>query len=62
VLGILDQVELHHGEHSQSPPYSELQIVGTCLSPRLRAELREYGFVRFENFEDGFVAYKLAAY
>ncbi len=61
LLDILDAVELHHGEHSQSPPYSVLRVVGTPLSPRLREELGEYGFVRFEDSADGFVAHKLAA-
>jgi hypothetical protein len=61
LLGILDAVDLHHGEHSQTPPYSELRVVGTPLSARLRAELAEFGFIRYEDSSDGFVAYKLAA-
>jgi hypothetical protein len=61
LLGILDAVELHHGEYSQTPPYSVLQVVGTSLSPRLRAELDECGFIRYEDSPDGFVAYKSAA-
>jgi hypothetical protein len=61
LLDILDAVESHHGEHSQSPPYSVLRVVGTPLSQRLRRELGECGFVRFEDSADGFVAHKLAA-
>jgi hypothetical protein len=61
LLNILSTVELHHGEDSQSPPYSMLRVIGTPLSPRLRRELGEYGFVRFEDSADGFVAHKLAA-
>jgi hypothetical protein len=61
LLGILDAVDLHHGEYSQTPPYSELRVVGTPLSPRLRAELAEFGFIRYEDSSDGFVAYKLVA-
>ena len=61
LLGILRDVEIHHGEQSQSPPYSILHVVGTPLSPRLRVRLDECGFVRYENSSDGFVAYKLAA-
>src|SRR5215510_11910515 len=48
LLDILDTIESHHGEHSQSPPYSVLRVVGTSLSPLLRRELEECGFVRFE--------------
>src|SRR5882672_4750261 len=48
LLSILDQVELHHGEYSQSPPYSVLHVVGTGLSGRLRTELEGCGFKQFE--------------
>ena len=61
LIDILDQVELHHGEYSQSSPYSALQVVGTELSRRLRAELESYGFNRFEHAPDGFLAHKTAA-
>jgi hypothetical protein len=61
LIGILDQVELHHGKYSQSPPYSALQAVGTGLSRRLRAELESYGFRQFEDTSDGFLAHKTAA-
>lgn len=58
LMDIVGQVELHHGEFSQSPPYSELRVFGSPLSPRLRAEFGKLGFVRFEDLEEGFVAYK----
>jgi hypothetical protein len=61
LISILDQVELHHGEYSQLPPYSALQVVGTGLSRRLRAALESYGFGQFEDTPDGFLAYKTAA-
>ena|SRR3989442_15403212 len=61
VLSILGQVELHHGEYSQSPPYSALQVVGTGLSQRLREEFEIYGFKQFEDAPDGFLAHKTAA-
>src|SRR6266853_45312 len=54
LLSIIDQIELHHGEHSQSPPYSALRVIGTALSERLRTELDSYGFVQFEAASDGF--------
>jgi hypothetical protein len=61
LLGILRDVEIHHGEQSQSPPYSTLHVVGTPLSSRLRATLDETGFISYEDLSDGFVAHKLAA-
>ena len=60
LLGVLNSVEDHHGEYSQTPPYSILRVVGTVLTPRIRAPLESYGFVKFEDLRDGFVAHKLA--
>lgn len=59
LLMILKQVELHHGENWQMPPYSTLQVVGTYLTDSLRSQLRDYGFGTFEDTPDGFVAYKI---
>lgn len=61
LISILDQVELHHGEYSQSQPYSELCVTGTVLSAELRKELECYGFKKFEAVQDGFLANKVAA-
>lgn len=60
-VSILDQVELHHGEYSQSPPYSELCVTGVGLSAGLREEMEAYGFKQFEAISDGFHAHKVAA-
>src|SRR5690349_18727044 len=60
LVGILDQVDLHHGEYSQSPPYSVLRVVGVGLSRPLREELESYGFRQFEDTPDGFLAHKTA--
>jgi len=60
LLGALNLVEEHHGAYSQTPPYSILRVVGTVLTPRIRAQLESYGFVKFEDLRDGFVAHKLA--
>ena len=59
LLGVLNPIEEHHGQYSQTPPYSVLRVVGTVLTPRIRAQLESYGFVKFEDLRDGFVAYKL---
>ncbi len=61
LLGILGTIQLHHGEYSQSPPYSELRVIGTALTPRLRSELSEYDFADYEDLPDGFVAHKRPA-
>ena len=58
LLNILSTLEEHHGQNSQTPPYSVLRVVGTSLSPRVKTELEIFGFARFENSSDGFIAYK----
>ena len=61
LVSILDQIELHHGEYSQSPPYSVLCVYGASLSCELRKELECYGFTEFEATDYGFVGHKMAA-
>jgi hypothetical protein len=61
LISILDEVELHHGEYSQSQPYSELYVYGVSLSGELRKELECYGFNEFQATDYGFVAHKMAA-
>jgi hypothetical protein len=61
LLGVLDSVEEHHSEHSQTPPYSILRVIGAALSPRIRAELESYDFIKFKDSPDGFVAHKVSA-
>ncbi len=60
LLGVLNAVEDHHCEYSQTPPYSILCAIGTVLTPRIRVRLESYHFVRFEDLPEGFLAHKLA--
>jgi hypothetical protein len=52
----LDTIELHHGFHSANPPYTVLEIFGTPLSERIKAELSRYGFNEFRPQSEGFNA------
>lgn len=61
LLGVLAPVEDHHGEYSQTPPYSSLRVIGTVLTPRIRERLESYDFVKFDDFPEGFIAHKSAA-
>jgi hypothetical protein len=61
LVSILDEIDLHHGEHSRFPPYKSLCVSGTELSAELRGELESYGFNAFDITSDGFVANKVAA-
>lgn len=55
-LGVLDRVDLHHGEHSATPPYSLLEVVGCAPSEGVRAALAELGFDVGVGTPDGFSA------
>lgn len=53
---ILPQVDLHHGEYSQSPTYDSVEVFGTSATAELRDAFSEYGFtISFER-ADGFRA------
>lgn len=56
VVMILPQVELHHGQHSQSPPYRALEIFGTEADDGLRRVFSGYGFTISDERIDGFRA------
>jgi hypothetical protein len=58
LLGVMPDIDLHHGGHSQVPAYSELRVIGAALNERLRADLGHYGFDTFNETVDGFVARK----
>lgn len=56
LISQLNTIDLHHGEYSSDPPYTILEIIGTHLTSRLKAELSEFGFHEFEETSDGFRA------
>ena len=56
VLGTLDTIDLHHGEHSATPPYSLLEVIGCPASESIRAALAELGFSVVAATTEGFSA------
>jgi hypothetical protein len=56
---LLEQVELHHGPHSQTRPFSILEIVGAELTPEAQTSLEESGFSNVKATPRGFRATKL---
>lgn len=52
----LDTIDLHHGTSSANPPYTVLDVIGTLITARLKAELGEYGFDDFQETPQGFRA------
>lgn len=58
LLDELQNIDLHHGEHSHKPPYSVINVVGTVCTDLISRELEEYGFVKHEPTPEGFMAIK----
>jgi hypothetical protein len=53
---ILPQVDLHHGEYSQSPAYDSIEVFGVSATPNLRDAFSDYGFTISTERADGFRA------
>jgi hypothetical protein len=53
---ILPQVELHHGEYSQSPAFDSIEVFGADATPNLRDAFSKYGFTISSERPDGFRA------
>jgi hypothetical protein len=56
LLAELDSIDLHHGIYSADPPYTILEVLGTPLTARAKAELSAYGFNEFHSNSAGFTA------
>jgi len=56
LINELDTIDLHHGPYSASPPYTVLDVIGTAITARLKAELGEFGFDDFQETAQGFRA------
>jgi hypothetical protein len=57
LIAQLDDIDLHFGADSYPEnPYVGIQVVGLALSEQVEAELRQRGFERFRETEDGFEA------
>lgn len=54
LISIMQQVEIHHGRWSADPPYTELEVIGTPLTDRIKAVLSQYGFNEFHTTASGF--------
>jgi len=60
-LGILDDLELHHGEPWAGPGIAAIEVVGTELTAEARTALRECGYEPAEILPNGFRAVRANA-
>jgi hypothetical protein len=56
--GMLENIELHHGKYSRSPPYGRLEVYGAELNDEFRRELESYDFREFAVKANHFEARK----
>lgn len=56
LINELDTIDLHHGSYSAHPPYTVLEVIGSSISLRLKAELSQVGFDEFQETSEGFRA------
>ncbi len=55
VLDQLSTIDLHHGESSHDPAWSQIEVYGVRLNDALRAAWQEYGVNEFRETPEGFV-------
>ena len=58
LLGVMSELDLHHGEMSHEPPYSVGNVIGVAWSDKIARELAEYGFEKHDLTSEGFVTRK----
>jgi hypothetical protein len=56
LINELDTIDLHHGSYSANPPYTMLDVIGTAITARVKAELAQFGFNDFQEAPQGFRA------
>jgi len=59
-LGILQDIEMHHGEYAHDPLVTRLRIIGATPEPHSVAALREYGFTEIKSEAGGFTVSRAA--
>jgi len=58
-LGAIPGIDVSYNEEGAGPgAYSVLRVIGTPLSPTLRASLETFGFYQYKETTDGFTAQK----
>jgi hypothetical protein len=52
---LADEIDIHHGEGTQDPPWSEIEVVGTPLTDTLREAFSAIGGHSFVSTKEGFL-------
>jgi hypothetical protein len=54
----IELIDLHHGEYSHNPPWSELHVYGFSLTARIKSKFKYFGDGRFESTKEGFIFFR----
>lgn len=57
---LMDNIELHHGFYSQTPPFSELEVFELKPTPAVEQVLADFGFALADPTVTGFRAVRIA--
>jgi hypothetical protein len=57
-VGMLDTIEVHHGDLSSEPPMDTLSVYGAAVTPAITAALRECEYTSVKATKFGFLAFK----
>ena len=57
-LRVLADIDLHHGELSECPPYQAVEVFGRVLSDELRRAFGQFGLTEFSTTPEGFRAHR----
>lgn len=60
-VGILDTLEVHHGEPWAGPGIAAIEVVGVTITPAAEAALQEFGFTVERSDPNGFCAVRAAS-
>jgi len=55
IIRYAGDIDLHHGEHSHDPAWSQIEVYGVRLNDALRTAWQEYGVNEFRETPEGFV-------
>lgn len=59
LAGIIEEVELHHGERSTGPQVNIIEVLGTRATEAVREQFAGLGFERLEPSSKGFLAHRV---
>ena len=58
LLGIIGDIDLHHGQYSHDPPWTEIEVLGLKPTEQIIEKFKEYGALDVIETPKGFIAKK----